>query len=167
MLEGCKSAKERWGGVSELIDNWLNERQNILVLYCSMTGIDQQGEDDRPLLDKLRNFCQMLVDYVSAGHFEIYEQLEQEGRDFCDNEALALSQQLFDHIQRNTNRCLDFNDNCETLSSVSDLQEALSRIGETLEERFSLEDQLISMLHSAHGDKADQLAAGQISSTGC
>jgi regulator of sigma D len=31
MLENCKSAKERWGGVSEIIDRWLEERQQMLV----------------------------------------------------------------------------------------------------------------------------------------
>ena len=89
MLERCKSAKERWGGVSGLIDGWLNERQNIIVLYCSMTGLDHTTEDDRPLQDKLRNFCQLLVDYVSAGHFEIYEQLEREARDLGSEDTLC------------------------------------------------------------------------------
>ena len=160
MLEGCKSAKERWGGVSGLIDNWLNERQNMIVLYCSMTGIDQQRDDSRPLLDKLRNFCQLLVDYVSAGHFEIYEQLEREALEFGDKEALSTSGQLFTAIQRNTGSCLDFNDNCEKLGSVAELQEALSGIGETLEERFELEDRLIEVLHNAHKDEVGQVATG-------
>lgn len=33
MLENCQSAKERWGGVSEIIDRWLEERQQMLVQY--------------------------------------------------------------------------------------------------------------------------------------
>ncbi|CAM3475788.1 sigma D regulator [Parendozoicomonas haliclonae] len=160
MLEGCKSAKERWGGVSDLIDGWLNERQNMLVLYCSMTGADPQGDDSRPLQEKLRNFCQLLVDYVSAGHFEIYEQLEQEAVEFGDKDALASSQQLFKAIQKNTGACLDFNDSCETLGNIAELQATLSMIGETLEERFSLEDQLIAMLHNSHKDEAGEYAVG-------
>ncbi len=159
MLEGCKSAKERWGGVSGLIDAWLNERQRMIVLYCSMTGVEQQKTDERPLLDKLRNFCQLLVDYVSAGHFEIYEQLEQEALEFGDEEALGQSKQLFTTIQKNTGACLDFNDNCEKSGSVVDLQNLLSKIGETLEERFELEDKLIELLHNAHRDEAGRVAA--------
>ena len=31
MLENCRNARERWGGVSELIDRWLKERQELLV----------------------------------------------------------------------------------------------------------------------------------------
>ena len=160
MLEGCKSAKERWGGVSELIDNWLNERQSMIVLYCSMTGVDHQSNDDRPLQEKLRRFCQLLVDYVSAGHFEIYEQLQREAIDFGDEEALSRSGQLFPSIQRNTEACLDFNDRCEKLGSIPELQKMLSHIGETLEERFSLEDKLIEILHDAHREEAGQMATG-------
>ena len=157
MLEGCKSAKERWGGVSELIDNWLNERQNIIVLYCSMTGVDHQGNNDRPLQEKLRSFCQLLVDYVSAGHFEIYEQLQREAIDFGDKEALSRSGHLFPGIQRNTEACLDFNDQCEKLGSIPELQTTLSNIGETLEERFSLEDKLVEILHNAHKDNLNEI----------
>ncbi|MFT6421094.1 MAG: regulator of sigma D, partial [Porticoccus sp.] len=36
MLENCKSAKERWGGVSQLIDQWLEERQEMLVRFCAL-----------------------------------------------------------------------------------------------------------------------------------
>ena len=48
MLESCKSAQERWGGVSELIENWLEERRILLVLYCSISGV-KEPEDKRPL----------------------------------------------------------------------------------------------------------------------
>ena len=36
MLENCRNARERWGGVSELIDRWLKERQELLVHYYNM-----------------------------------------------------------------------------------------------------------------------------------
>ena len=74
MLENCKSAKERWGGVSEIIDRWLEERQAMLVQYCALSGLDQDLSDLQRG-EKLRSFCQILVDYVSAGHFEVYDQL--------------------------------------------------------------------------------------------
>ncbi|MCY4471939.1 MAG: sigma D regulator [Kistimonas sp.] len=157
MLESCKSAKERWGGVSTLIDNWLNARQEMLVLYCSITGIDQREGDSASLQDKLRDFCQLLIDYVSTGHFEIYEQLAQEALEFEDESALAESSQLFSALRTNTNKCLDFNDKCEKLGSMPALQKKLSDIGEALEERFLVEDRLIAVLHKAHsGDSSDE-----------
>jgi len=80
MLENCKTAKERWGGVSEIIDRWLEERQEMLVQYCALSGLDQAVVTDERRGEKLRGLCQILVDYVSAGHFEIYDQLIKEGQ---------------------------------------------------------------------------------------
>ena len=151
MLEGCKTAKERWGGVSEIIDRWLNGRQELIVLYCSINGVDQLNNDKRPLAVKLQELCQILVDYVSAGHFEVYEQLNQEGLEFDDG-GVELAQSLYPQIESNTHLCLDFNDNCEAISNIRGLQDALSALGETLEERFMLEDKLIEILHESHRD---------------
>ncbi|MDP0589412.1 MAG: sigma D regulator [Candidatus Endonucleobacter bathymodioli] len=149
MLEDCRAAKERWGGVSKIIDRWLSERQDMIVLYCSINGVEQLGSDKRSLIIKLKEFCQIMVDYVSVGHFEIYEQLNQEGFEFDDG-GIEIAQALYPQIESNTHECLDFNDRCELISSVKGLQEALSALGEALEERFILEDKLIETLHESH-----------------
>ncbi|MFK0570790.1 sigma D regulator [Endozoicomonas sp.] len=152
MLEGCQTAKERWGGVSEIIDRWLNERQELIVLYCSINGMDQFDDDKRPVASKLKELCQILVDYASAGHFEVYEQLIQEAREFDDG-GIELAHAMLPKLEGNTSRCLKFNDHCELLCSLQKLQEAVSELGETLEERFSLEDKMIEILHEAHREK--------------
>lgn len=149
MLEGCRTAKERWGGVSDIVDHWLNRRQELIVLYCSINGMEQLNNDQRPLSVKLKQLCQLLVDYVSEGHFAVYEQLNQEGMEFDDG-GVELAHSLYPQIESNTHECLDFNDNCESISNIKSLQEALSSLGETLEERFMLEDNLIEILHESH-----------------
>ncbi|MDP0561466.1 MAG: sigma D regulator [Candidatus Endonucleobacter sp. (ex Gigantidas childressi)] len=149
MLDDCRSAKERWGGVSKIIDRWLSERQELIVLYCSINGVDQLKSDKRSLTVKLKEFCQIMVDYVSVGHFEVYERLNQEGLEF-DDEGIEVAQALYPKIESNTHLCLDFNDRCEVISSVKGLQEALSALGEVLEDRFMLEDNLIETLHESH-----------------
>lgn len=151
MLENCKSAKERWGGVSEIIDRWLEERQAMLVQYCALSGLDQDLSDLQRG-DKLRVFCQILVDYVSAGHFEVYDQLIKEGREFDDAEALQEAGKLYDTIDTTTERLLDFNDKYLETDDVSSLSADLSKLGEALEVRFSTEDRLISVLHTSHKD---------------
>ena len=42
MLENCKTAQERWGGVSEIIDKWLQERKELLVQYCNLSEIIEE-----------------------------------------------------------------------------------------------------------------------------
>ena len=76
MLDNCKTAKERWGGVSDIIDRWLQERQNALVLYCKLSDNDEFEPEEHG--DSVRTLCQLLVDYSSAGHFEVYKQLVKE-----------------------------------------------------------------------------------------
>jgi regulator of sigma D len=155
MLENCKTAKERWGGVSEIIDRWLEERQAMLVQYCALSGLDQ-NLSDLQRGDKLRSFCQILVDYVSAGHFEVYDQLIKEGREFDDAEALQEASKLYNTIDTTTERLLDFNDKYLETDDISSLTSDLSLLGEALEVRFSSEDRLISVLHTSHKDLVSQ-----------
>lgn len=149
MLENCQNAKERWGGVSAIIDRWLQERQDMLVQYCDLSG-EQQSDEIRA--DKLRSLCQILVDYVSAGHFEIYDQLIKEGREFEDEEALHEAGRLFTIVDGTTEKLLDFNDKYLETDDLSSIVKDLSALGETLEIRFSAEDRMISVLHTSHKD---------------
>lgn len=148
MLENCNTAKERWGGVSDIIDRWLQERQDMLVKYCALSG-DSNPDSCGP---KLQALCQILVDYVSAGHFEIYEKLIQEGRDFDDKEALRLGADLYKEIDATTELALDFNDKYLETDDLTGLPKDLSHLGEVLESRFSAEDKMIEVLHFAHKD---------------
>ena len=151
MLEDCRAAKERWGGVSGKIDHWLNGRQDLIVLYCSVNGVGQLSNDNRPLAIKLKELCQILIDYVSSGHFGVYEYLNKgNGEVGCNNEYLDIVQLLYPQIESNTHLCLDFNDSCEIISNIRSLQNALSSLGEALEDRFVLEDHLIEILHEGY-----------------
>jgi regulator of sigma D len=152
MLENCKSAKERWGGVNEIIDRWLQERQELLVDYCALSGVDTFDENNSDHSQKVRHFCQILVDYVSAGHFEVYDQLIKEGQDFGDKKALEAAAKLYKTIDATTEQLLDFNDKYEETDDLSTLSEDLSNAGQQLESRFEAEDQMIAVLHVSHKD---------------
>lgn len=154
MLENCKNAKERWGGVNELIDKWLQGRQELIVRFCDLAGADA-GTDLQRLRRSLLRFCEVLVDYVSAGHFEIYEQLTREASEFNDG-GLDLIQRLYPKIEVSTEAALAFNDSFDAAEQDKDLLALLAEVsglGEMLEERFELEDTLIEALHTAHADQ--------------
>ena len=110
MLENCRSAKERWGGVNDIIDKWLHERQQLLVSYCDLSGTNLFDEENVSHQEQVKRFCQILVDYVSAGHFEVYDQLIKEGQDFDDKVALKQAAELYDVIDNTTESLIDFND---------------------------------------------------------
>lgn len=152
MLDNCKNAKELWGGVSQIIDRWLQERQDMLVQYCALSALERTTNDSVLRGEKLRELCQILVDYVSAGHFEIYDQLIKEGRQFEDAEALKEAGVLYSLVDKTTERLLDFNDKYLETDDLVTLAADLSALGEALEERFAAEDEMIAVLHTSHKD---------------
>ncbi|ODS24145.1 anti-RNA polymerase sigma 70 factor [Candidatus Endobugula sertula] len=150
MLENCRSAKERWGGVNNIIDRWLHERQQLLVEYCNLSAVQVFDEENPLHQEQLKQLCQILVDYVSAGHFEVYEQLIKEGRDFNEKHALKQAAELYKIIDNTTESLLDFNDKYQETDDLADLAIDLSIIGQQLETQFTAEDQMIEVLHTCH-----------------
>ncbi|MDZ7925245.1 MAG: sigma D regulator [Marinagarivorans sp.] len=152
MLENCKSAQERWGGVSEIIDRWLNERQELLVDYCALSNAIK-GDDEINCGEKLRKLCQIIVDYVSAGHFEIYEQLVQEAKELDDTDGLKAASAFYQTVDSTTEDILDFNDKYQEIDDLETLSADVSKLGEWLATRFEAEDEMIAVLHVAHKDQ--------------
>lgn len=150
MLTQLEQSKKRWGGQSTVIDNWLKERQSLLVAYCELIGMPQKEEHEHPLPNQrdLTRFCQILMDYLSAGHFEIFTKVTAE----CDEkgpEDKRKAELIFPKLNESTDLALQFNDKfadtpADNLPPNFDLQ--LSALGRALEDRFSLEDKLLDML---------------------
>ena len=154
MLENCRNAKERWGGVSDIIDAWLSARKGLIVDYC---GISETAGSPEEQVARYQVFCQKLVDYVSTGHFEVYEQLITEAKAYQDESAIALAGKILPRIEKTTQLALDFNAKFDNVHRVDEGLESLiedaHNIGEILEERFELEDMLIKTMHNAHADQ--------------
>jgi regulator of sigma D len=155
MLERCKSAQERWGGVHTLIDRWLQQRRTLVETYIRLRERGDFTPTDTP---NIQLFAEMLVDYVSVGHFEIYEQLAHEAKDFHNDEALKLLHELLPEIQSTTEIVLEFDDKYGTKeqcnSSLEELPFSLQALAVVMAERFGYEDRLIEELHEAHSEKS-------------
>ncbi|WP_043527432.1 sigma D regulator [Litchfieldella xinjiangensis] len=153
MLENCQSALERWGGVHQLIDRWLDQRREMLVNFVEL---QEACDADLDAVEKARidAFSEVLMDYISAGHFEIYPQLREEAKAFNDTEALAIAEQLLQRLEMSTEMVLAFDEDyaspirCQHY--LPRLPAWLERLARGLTERFALEDQLIGRLHAAH-----------------
>lgn len=156
MYTRVQQAQKKWGGSLSAIDNWLDERQQLIVNYCRLAGLPPFEKDRHtmPSQERIKEFCQLLMDYLSAGHFEVYERIVAQctingtdGRKLADN--------LYPRIAVSTDLALEFNDNyAEHLSTrksgTFDIE--LSSLGQALEERFALEDKLIETLYIKHKD---------------
>lgn len=154
MLENCKSARERWGGVNGLIDQWLHARQKLLVLFYGLASEGAYSDENKEQCKQLESLCEELVDYVSAGHFEVYDQLVKEGEEFEDLIGIEAAKEQLEIIDPTTDALLDFNDKYQVADDLSALKRDLSKVGEILETRFAAEDNMISVLHAAHSEEA-------------
>jgi regulator of sigma D len=144
--------KDRRGGTQAVVAKLIAERKEMLALYCRVAGLEPLGEvrtknPGKPAAEVLQAFCQLLIDYIAAGHFSLYERIASGNE--RRREVATLAAQLYPRIAETTQTALDFNDkydcgdHCEIGES---LHKDLSRLGEELALRIELEDKLISKM---------------------
>ncbi|WP_144211369.1 sigma D regulator [Shewanella donghaensis] len=154
MLTKLEKAEQKWGGSNKLVDQWLQHRRTLLIQYFKIAGLAPYTVPAKslPNVDTVKQFCAQLVDYVSEGHFEVYDQVVKE----CEKsgeEGKAKAQQLLPQISETTDAALDFNDKyteADNDSMLMDLDSDLSNLAQAMETRFAFEDKLLEQLHEYH-----------------
>ncbi len=144
MSSEAQEQSERRSGTRTLIDKMLGERQRMLVLYERVAGVEPYADE---MLDNdlLREFSQILVDYIASGHFGLYERIAA-GRERRQG-IVELAEKLYPRIAYTTQAAIEFNDVYEKSNGQGisgNLSNMLSKLGEELAVRIDLEDQLIS-----------------------
>jgi regulator of sigma D len=145
-----RNPQQQFEAVEGLLTRWLKERRELLGKYTEIV-VGMEGLLDRESLDqRQQGLCQLLVDYVSAGHFEVYLELLEEAESFADGSS-ALAEKLMPAIGDTTEIILAYEEKYTAQDSdKAKLKRDLSALGETLESRFLLEDKLIAGLHNSH-----------------
>ncbi|QUM85010.1 MULTISPECIES: sigma D regulator [unclassified Moritella] len=149
MLTRNKKAVLQWEGKNELIDFLLSRRHNLIVNYYKIAGLPPFSQDKRtlPTSFAIEEFCNTLVDYISMGHFEIYDALiaryEMNGK-LCPEELQLIMLQ----ISETTSILLYFTDKYSELSDLllNELDSDLAILMGGLDQRFELENKLIAAL---------------------
>lgn len=142
-----KAGDERRKTSEDYIKDMLKERQELLALLFKTSTAGGKGKVSDPVEIPLEDFCQILVDYIAAGHFCLYERItgKRERRQSVADQAM----QAYTQIQQTTDIALQFN---ERYASGMDgieretLQQDLSRLAEALTLRMELEDHLIESM---------------------
>ena len=75
MASSHSAALAQWQRIEALVQAWLDERQQLIVLLCTLQGLKGLSDHRQPLQKQVQNFCQLLMDYISAGYFEVYRVL--------------------------------------------------------------------------------------------
>jgi regulator of sigma D len=141
-----ESPIERKAHDHRVVQELLDERRQLWSLF---NALHQQPSPSAPpaLSVRVREFCQVLVDYISLGHFEMYPRLTEvpERRE----RVQALAKTLYPKFTEATDAALEFNDKYETMAVTAlqaELDPDLLRLGTALTLRFDLEDQLIGAM---------------------
>lgn len=139
---------ERRAGSRELVQKLISERTEMLVLYCRLAGLDTKGERRHaPAVKLLQEFCEVMVDYLAAGHFSLYERIVNGNERRMSFAQLA--EQLYPRIAEITQVALDFNDKYDGkngLELAMSFDDDLSHLGELLANRIEMEDRLLKVL---------------------
>lgn len=150
MLNPSAGPEDHHRRVESLVRRWLEERQSLLVLMIGLGEHAQGTPDVVPLHEQVQAFCEVLMDYVSAGYFEVYDELLAEG-EAQGRKVLAEGQALLQKLQPTLDAIIRFNDlheDPEDSDVLAGLSHELSQLGMVLEERFQIEDRMIALLHS-------------------
>ncbi len=135
------------------IDRLLEERQEVLVCYEQVAGIqpyNDKNKNKNPEL--LQKFSQLLMDYIAAGHFGLYQRIS-EGNE-RRRQVLEVAKKIYPSIAKTTEKALDFNDvydKADKSAPYEAVSDRLSDLGEVLAHRIELEDKLITAMMQKKG----------------
>ena len=151
MSEQLNQIQERRTGSQELIQHMLKERNQLLTLLLQVSS-DSSHHESEQLITDLEEFVQVLVDYIAAGHFGLYERIA-EGKE--RRKAISdLAIEIYPRIEQSTQIALAFDekynpDNEER--ALDEFPQDVSKLGEELTTRIELEDQLIQLMLDPKG----------------
>jgi len=140
--ENVVPKKER-SQTTQLINELLEERKQVWSTYCAVSGIEEH-KGQKSMEELLQDFCQLSVDYISLGHFGVYQRI-LDGSERRKSVMVA-AERIYPSISTATEAVLDFNDKYQTLTPamiLKGLASDLSLVGEQLANRIELEDELI------------------------
>lgn len=135
--------------VEALVGRWLQERQSLIAAWTRLQEVVRGGGTPDGLPDVLESFSEVLMDYVSAGHFEVYDELIAEAERLDSLDASA-TQALMERLQATTDAAVRFNDLCDDphdAVALALLPRELPILALELESRFQTEDRLLALLH--------------------
>lgn len=147
-----QNVEERYSWINDMIA----QRKELVLKYMQLIhpelSNDQHQHDDpmgsgstEPTVQQITDFCDILVDYISHGHFDLYPKLV-ELIENASGRSLSIAHRVMPRIDKTTEGLLQFSDRyAEDMdkAKMKTLRKDLAKAGELMEQRFRNEDRLI------------------------
>ena len=147
MLNSSLLQKDKSFQTLHLVSTLQAERSAVWTMYCEIAKMQASFTDTAKIAPMLSSFSQLLIDYVSLGHFGIYEKLMAKKQQSLT--ALSSATKLYPAFSNTTAAAILFNDayvgNKRTWQTEN-LARDLSKLGENLARRMEMEDWLCRLL---------------------
>ena len=146
MTEQTEAIQERRGSGQQLIEHMLKERNELFSLLLKVSS-DNADDDPFGSISDLEEFLQLLVDYIAAAHFGLYQRIA-EGKE-RRKPVSELAVEIYPRIEQTTEIALAFDEKYNSENEnrdLTNLQSDLSRLCEELSTRIELEDRLINSM---------------------
>lgn len=151
-VSGAPTGLERRAKLHNTIASLIRLRQDVMSSYCQLAGVSSFAARDiethKPATDRLRGFCQIMVDYTAMGHFEVYQRII-EGKE-RRRAVKEVAEEVYPAIAETTDYLVDFNDKYDALDGnqeeLKSMGDDLHRLGEIIAIRGELEDQILAAL---------------------
>ena len=145
MLTKLANLSEKITVSHPMIDQWLASRRQLLVAYYQLVELTPKKNSNEMCDDAVLNaFCASLVDYLSAGHFKHYQQIEML---LASQDQQKIISALYPQLEDSTDTLLALHDAylepAISKGEAPKLREAISEVGLHLDSLFDLEDQML------------------------
>lgn len=153
LLTTLNRTKQVSKGNLKWIDEMIRAREKLITSYFQLLTLpidknDSSSADLRPSYEQVTIFCELMIDYLSRGHFEIYPKILTI-MEHVSNRRLTVARRLIPRIQNTTDHLLKFNDlyGGELNEGImNNLRNDLGALGQWLEIRFKHEDRMVIAL---------------------
>ncbi|WP_277400566.1 Rsd/AlgQ family anti-sigma factor [Candidatus Vondammii sp. HM_W22] len=133
-IEGDAGA-ERRVQTRNMVGRWLSRCQDMLVMYCKLAG-PEPYTPDKPVKDLLRGFCQVLVDYMAFGHFEIYDCIADGSE--RRSEVLRVAERVYSRVAEVTEVAVAFNDKYDASNHERPMNHLTDDLASRIEKEYLL-----------------------------
>ena len=149
--------------------SWINDmiksRKELVIKYMTILNVSLSRSSNRndvcyPSYDDVMSFCDMLIDYMSHGHFDLFPKI-LELIENASGRSLSIANRTLPRIEATTEYLMRFTDKyAENLNEekMSTVQQDLASIGHALEVRFKNEDRLVIALRLVHSIVGSKIA---------